>query len=272
MSDKLQLAWSGRNVSKIPPFEQGDFSLWWENFDLACKMDQLKSEERKDFLFLALGMEVRKEIKALKWDGLEYSKLVDCLKQRFEVPCDENMLAVKLVNISKDPSKTHVEYASQIKQLAASSSQQEVSEVILLALFTNGLQSEELRELVDREKPKSLWDAAKLCDKRVLSHPQQHCAATRGADRVMNLERKVEELADMIGKLSMRSPGPRCFNCGKFGHMAKNCRIRRNFRVGNMGNLQRSGTAFTKARVNGIYTDCLIDTGSEVSLIRVDSK
>ncbi|KII61056.1 hypothetical protein RF11_10989 [Thelohanellus kitauei] len=117
-------------------------------------MNELKNEERKDFYIPGHGLEIHRKSKALNCDGLEYSKLVDCIKQRFEIHKDENMLSVKLVNIRKGPSKTHVEYATQIKQHADSSSQQKVSEVILLALFTNGLQSEELKELFDREKPK----------------------------------------------------------------------------------------------------------------------
>ncbi|KII64797.1 hypothetical protein RF11_03402 [Thelohanellus kitauei] len=109
-------------------------------------MDHLKPEECKDYLFICLDLTAWKEVKALKLDMLPYAELVSNLKERFDVP-----------------------------QRCKSG-------------YPESLVCKRVRERrVDRIgtplEPKSIWDAAKLCESKNMSNSSYGCSVAQSDNR-----------------------------------------------------------------------------------------
>ncbi|KII60354.1 hypothetical protein RF11_04814 [Thelohanellus kitauei] len=170
-------------------------------------MDHLKPERCKDYLFMCLDMTALKEAKALKCDTLPYTGLVANLKQRFGVEYDERIYALKLVNIKKKAMATFAEYASEIKDLSASTEANDAR-----------LKNDELKELVHCVKSKSIRDAAELCESKKLSNCSLQCSAAQSGGRLEKFERKLERLSEMMDGMNRLNTRTRCYNCRLYGN------------------------------------------------------
>ncbi|KII64734.1 hypothetical protein RF11_15700 [Thelohanellus kitauei] len=278
MSNKsdLQLAWSGRNISKIPPFSGKCFTAWLKKFELACRMDGIKGEDRKDTLLIALELEVHNEVTSLKWDQCKYEDLVKNLEARFLPVDDKRLRSAQLLEVRKLPSQTFREYASSIIQLASVAMASEPDPAFLISIFTNGLEDESLKSVIETHDVQTLWDAAKLCEKHEHRSRQRVCAANISTDRLSIVERKLDELATQMANVGFNKSSNVCFGCGRRGHLARNCRFsNRRFdrqfattdKYGRSANYRRNPTTI-RGRINGVDSECLIDTGSEISLLK----
>ena len=188
--------------------ENDDIVAYLTTFERLMKAYEVKEEKWAFKLATNLVGKAQQAYAALSPEeaGI-YEKVKEAILLRYDIT--EDSYRQKFRSLKRNPRESGRELVARLDDLAAKwlkscKTPEEVRDRIILEQFLNTL-PEEVRIFVKERKPKSAGEAGKLAD---------------DFSQARKSEEKIEE------KKKSEKTSKSCHNCGKFGHIAKDCRMK----------------------------------------------
>lgn len=160
----------------------------------------------------------------------------DKLKDAFMPPHSDFQLRSKFLACSQGRRDLYT-YVQELRQLAASITQNPLTEDVKVTVFTQGLRQGPPRLEVFRRMPKSFEEAVQIAMGEQLSHTRAQAPAVPAAPEPMDLS-AIQAGSDIV-----------CFRCQRRGHFARDCRA--SPRTQNRGGNHPNGNPRSPGRQGG---------------------
>uniref|UniRef100_A0A0K0ENQ8 CCHC-type domain-containing protein n=1 Tax=Strongyloides stercoralis TaxID=6248 RepID=A0A0K0ENQ8_STRER len=210
-------------LSKIEPYvnKRENISLWLERFKIALKLKKVPDEDKLDYLVIAIGMELGGVI--LKWkennNDITFDQVCEKLVKEYKLDMEKVTLRRKILSFKLDPhdekfdSKIY-EFVDLIKQCEDDMDQEKLYWEVRVKLSEILNKYDGLYDLIMEGNHIGITD---LVEKVILK-------AKRIVDKSKIKSRKDKYNVHFVND----KKEIKCFNCGKLGHIKKDCRVKVN--------------------------------------------
>ncbi|XP_078051386.1 uncharacterized protein LOC144477531, partial [Augochlora pura] len=251
----------------IADFEELSTLLEWNDVQMLLYGKRMLKGSAKQFVTYETGL--------TSWKILKKR-----LKHEFETEVNSAIVHAQLAKRKRRQNESARQYIGALQEIA---SQGNVEDEALIEHIINGIQDEEMNktmlygacslhemrkrlELFDRRKEKMMENKKPFIkkaeiEKKKMPHGKYgktHCYGCGSIDHEHS-------------NCSDKAKGLKCFNCNNFGHIAPNCPDGKKSKqsVAKVNSIQCNGGEL-KVSIDNVTCGALVDTGSEVSLIRKD--
>lgn len=253
----------------VPDFDGATIPViqWFDNFDKNAEAYELN--EKQKYVQARNKMTGAAKLFLEAVSVCDYFTLKEVLMDEFHKVLSSAEVHKQLSNRKKMEGESFHEYVLHMRKLAAAGNIEDVSIIRYIVdglriksefkySFYNAKSFKELREqysIYERIKPYEQPNKNKPENKQfnINNNKKEHCFNCGSADH------KRKDCKEQT----------KCFSCNKTGHIAKNCILK----IQKTNSYETVNLVIDKKRLKTIYfnnipIDCLIDTGSDVTLIK----
>ena len=256
---------TGDRLCLPEPLEDGDAISWFKRYELCAAANEWNAEKklrRLPMLFKGRTWAIFESLG--DGDTDTYDHLKKAIMDRLSPDTDENRLAARELLTQRrlrEGCESVDELARDLERLLDKSSPglpAEIRESELRFYFMNSLPEKvsfHLKLLPKRTYAETVAKAREIIlicsrtDKVNAVSQVQSEPATLEQSRLDRMEESLQQMTQQLAALSThRVPTRHCFKCGKVGHLAKNCQLRRELTCYNCG---QRGHLFRDCRRQG---------------------
>uniref|UniRef100_A0A5S6R1E0 CCHC-type domain-containing protein n=1 Tax=Trichuris muris TaxID=70415 RepID=A0A5S6R1E0_TRIMR len=246
------------NGCVLPPtFRDGDFQLWIKRFEICADANCWNSQTRALRLPTLLDGEAFMVYNSLEAETRgSYTELKRALCSALQPGAGEAPAYAAFERRRMEPGETVRQFVYSLRLLcerAFPNVSSRAREAILMRRFESGIPEKYGRMLMSGPRLHCLEDAVERTQQLIAIDQQfpEHtvASAVNGNENWMEMERKLNEISTRLDHLMMESPcelggsaalqrrlpnvgrrryrggrGPQCWNCGRYGHVARVCR------------------------------------------------
>lgn len=218
----------------IPVFDgKTPWNEFWTLFETAALVNSWTEGQKASKLSLALRGDALRILQTIPLlERTNFKELVSRLEMRFGEKHLIEMYRSELRNRAQKEKESLQEYEADIVRLvkiAYPTAPDDIYESLAVDKFLDGIRDVETKQAVKLARPRTINDAlAQALEFEAIRKSSRGFARVRVIDADANSEEKptlkIEEIVEQVLKaLESRKRQPRCWNCGKIGHIRSRC-------------------------------------------------
>lgn len=200
--------------------------------------------------------------------------------RKFKTEINSAIVHAQLAKRKRKPNESARQYVGAMQEIA---SQGNVEDETLIEHIINGVQDEETNKtmLYGAHSLHEMRKVLKLYDRRKekMTDNKKHFAKREAEKRKTSFDKSRRAHCSECGSAEhdfkmcpSKEKGPKCFKCNNFGHIVPNCPEEKKPKqsAAKVSCVNSNSNEFLSVVVNDIKCSALVDTGSEVTLVRRD--
>lgn len=165
-----------------------------------------------------------------------WARFAELLREAFQPPDVGRRHKAKLLALRQGKRSLH-DFIQEMRYLRAATADDPLSDTTLVTIFMEGLRPGAARNQLFRDPPRDVEDAFKVALNEEHSFKSAQASTSYGTSHgtrnAAGSSNNSGPTPMEISSVESETQKPRCFNCGKIGHVIKQCRAPRKSRDGN---------------------------------------
>ncbi|KAL1447946.1 hypothetical protein WDU94_005559 [Cyamophila willieti] len=250
---------SSFTVSNVEPFNFSasnlaeEWKLWKKKFDMfemASNLESLSSQRRVAMLLHSMGgsaIEIYNSFNLKTADQYKIETVVNKLNEHFQSKAPITLIRHKFFTCKQVEGQSIMEYVTELQNLSLSCKFENLRLELVRDIFIAGLLNNKLKIMLLKEQNLDIDKAVNMC--RAVEASMDHVASQQEIN-VMKVthghaHRKPttsQKFVDYNEKKFGNKKSVKCYRCGRFGHIKKNCRVKLN--VSNVSSHEEDSTVY----------------------------